>query len=187
MQYVINTRLNKGKMCLNKGNMPKFLLCAAKICCLLGTIGGIDSGHESGSLGRWWRLPISGKSGTDHPTHQCWKVEGLIDLNSEPNVEPKIDKKAQMTPLVISVIDALVSSTSEVYWTVMPIIFRYCTSPRPSQGGKPCFGSDFELQPCVNEAKCRNCNYFFRHLFRSYAASDPGTVLRCSQLLQNTI
>ncbi|VDO97804.1 unnamed protein product [Heligmosomoides polygyrus] len=33
---------------------------------------------------------------------------------------------------------------------------RYCTSPRPSQGGKPCFGSDFELQPCVNEAKCRN-------------------------------
>nr|CDJ92000.1 Thrombospondin domain containing protein [Haemonchus contortus] len=33
---------------------------------------------------------------------------------------------------------------------------RYCSNPRPSQGGQPCFGSDFELQPCANEAKCRN-------------------------------
>ncbi|KAK6032676.1 thrombospondin type 1 domain protein, partial [Ostertagia ostertagi] len=33
---------------------------------------------------------------------------------------------------------------------------RYCSKPRPSQGGRPCFGSDFELQPCVNQAKCRN-------------------------------
>ncbi|EYC39491.1 hypothetical protein Y032_0654g1191 [Ancylostoma ceylanicum] len=31
---------------------------------------------------------------------------------------------------------------------------RFCTNPRPSQGGKPCFGNDFELQPCVDD-KCR--------------------------------
>ncbi|EPB68494.1 hypothetical protein ANCCEY_12412 [Ancylostoma ceylanicum] len=33
----------------------------------------------------------------------------------------------------------------------------FCTNPRPSQGGKPCFGNDFELQPCVDD-KCRLCN-----------------------------
>ncbi|RCN46995.1 thrombospondin type 1 domain protein [Ancylostoma caninum] len=31
---------------------------------------------------------------------------------------------------------------------------RFCSNPRPSQGGKPCFGNDFELQPCVDD-KCR--------------------------------
>ncbi|KJH42087.1 thrombospondin type 1 domain protein [Dictyocaulus viviparus] len=35
---------------------------------------------------------------------------------------------------------------------------RFCTNPRPSQGGQPCFGSDFELQPCLRNAGCYSIN-----------------------------
>ncbi|KAJ1363899.1 hypothetical protein KIN20_023860 [Parelaphostrongylus tenuis] len=33
---------------------------------------------------------------------------------------------------------------------------RFCTNPRPSQGGRPCFGSDFEMQPCPIDDKCHS-------------------------------
>uniref|UniRef100_A0A914VC25 Peptidase M12B domain-containing protein n=1 Tax=Plectus sambesii TaxID=2011161 RepID=A0A914VC25_9BILA len=31
---------------------------------------------------------------------------------------------------------------------------RYCSNPRPSNGGRTCDGSDFELQPCSDLARC---------------------------------
>ncbi|PAV75574.1 hypothetical protein WR25_08601 isoform A [Diploscapter pachys] len=32
---------------------------------------------------------------------------------------------------------------------------RYCSNPRPVQGGLQCFGSDFELKPCSDKTKCK--------------------------------
>ncbi|CAJ0583415.1 unnamed protein product, partial [Mesorhabditis spiculigera] len=31
---------------------------------------------------------------------------------------------------------------------------RYCSNPRPTNGGSQCFGSDFELEPCGDRSKC---------------------------------
>ncbi|CAD6189314.1 unnamed protein product [Caenorhabditis auriculariae] len=33
---------------------------------------------------------------------------------------------------------------------------RFCANPRPSEGGNPCLGSDFELQPCFDPSRCHS-------------------------------
>ncbi|KAF8386635.1 adt-1 [Pristionchus pacificus] len=33
---------------------------------------------------------------------------------------------------------------------------RYCTNPRPTNGGNQCFGPDFELQPCADLPNCKH-------------------------------
>ncbi|CAI4233289.1 unnamed protein product [Auanema sp. JU1783] len=79
---------------------------------------------------------------------------------------------------------------------------RFCSNPRPSQGGQPCFGSDFELQPCSDASKCphshrdgswslwsswsdcpANCGFALQSRYRSCDFPPPsGAGLSCRGL-----
>lgn len=45
------------------------------------------------------------------------------------------------------------TQTTRINWTGEHF-FRFCANPKPSQGGEQCSGSDFELHPCFDPARC---------------------------------
>uniref|UniRef100_A0A7E4ZV76 Hemicentin-1 n=1 Tax=Panagrellus redivivus TaxID=6233 RepID=A0A7E4ZV76_PANRE len=69
---------------------------------------------------------------------------------------------------------------------------RYCTNPRPANGGSQCLGSDFELKSCSDSEKCEKssngawapwtswsecsatCGRAFRHRSRTCSAPTPA-------------